>query len=160
MTLHLAAVDATGLHDLRRRVLRNNDPAAEVSDVRDTEPAALHLAGFLDDVLVACGSVYPSTSPLHPELATWQLRYLAVDQRYQSQGHGAVVLTALCDAVLERGAREIWANGRDTALAFYRREGWHLVTGSEHLSPSTGLPHTVIWKSLDEKQSSVDKLGV
>ena len=153
MTLHLRAVDATVLHDLRRRVLRNNDPAAEVSDVRDTESAALHLAGFLDEVLIACGSVYPSTSPLHPALPTWQLRYLAVEQVHQSLGYGAMVLTALCDAVRERGAREIWANGRDTALAFYRREGWELIPNSEHLSPSTGLPHTIIWKSLDEEHS-------
>jgi len=149
VTWHLRPVEATALHDLRRRVLRNNDPAAEVSDVRDVEPDALHLAGFVDDVLIACGSVYPSVSPVHPEVPTWQLRYLAVDQAHQNRGYGAEVLNALCAAVVSRGAREIWANGRDTALPFYRREGWQLVPGSEHLSPSTGLPHTVIWKSLD-----------
>ena len=148
MSMTILAVDATLLHDLRRRVLRSNDPSAEVSDVRDDEPAALHLAGFLDEMLVACGSVYPSTSPLHPEVVTWQLRYLAVDEAHQCRGFGANVLDALCCAIVERGATEIWANGRDTALAFYRREGWQLIEGSEHLSPSTGLPHTIIWKSL------------
>ena len=86
MSMTIRAVDATVLHDLRRRVLRSNDPSAEVSDVRDDEPAALHLAGFLDEMLVACGSVYPSTSPLHPEVVTWQLRYLAVDEALQRRG--------------------------------------------------------------------------
>ena len=40
------------------------------------------------------------------------------------------------------------ANGRDTALGFYRAAGWTTVEGSEFLSDETGIPHTVIYKSL------------
>ncbi|HEY5092361.1 MAG TPA: hypothetical protein VII60_03770, partial [Acidimicrobiales bacterium] len=48
------------------------------------------------------------------------------------------------------GAEQIWANGRDTALGFYQNVGWLSVDGSEHLSPETQLPHTVIFKRLNE----------
>jgi len=148
MTFRVALVAPEELHDLRRRVLRGNSPTADVGDSRDHEEEAMHLGGFLDDRLVCCASVYPSTSPLHPELPTYQLRYVATDFDVQGQGWGAQLMDALEDLVRERGAVEIWANGRDTALGFYRRLEWQTIPGSEHLSPYTGLPHTVIWKSL------------
>ena len=37
----------------------------------------------------------------------------------------------------------------DSALGFYRSTGWTLVEGSEHLSPETLLPHTIIVLRLD-----------
>jgi GNAT superfamily N-acetyltransferase len=150
MTLRCALVEPEALHDLRRRVLRNNDPAADVGDPRDHEAQACHLGGFIGDRLVCCASVYPSTSPLHPDVPTYQLRYVATDFDAQGQGYGAQLMAALEDLVRERGALELWANGRDTALGFYQRLQWHLIPGSEHLSPYTNLPHTVIWKSLHE----------
>ena len=148
MTFRVALVAPEELHDLRRRVLRGNSPSADVGDPRDHEAEAMHLAGFLDDRLVCCASVYPSTSPLHPDLATYQLRYVATDVDVQGQGWGAALMAALEDLVRDQGAVELWANGRDTALGFYRRLGWEGIPGSEHLSPYTNLPHTVIWKTL------------
>ncbi len=149
MTLSIRAVAPEALYDLRRLVLRENDPAVDVSDPRDHDGDARHFAGFLDDQLVVCGSIYASVSPLHETVPAHQLRYLATHFDVQGLGYGAALLDRLEQAAWHDGAREIWANGRDTALAFYRRQGWQLVPGSEHLSPYTGLPHTVIWKSLN-----------
>lgn len=141
-------VESTELHELRRRILRNNDPSVDVGDPRDAEVTAEHYAGILDDVIVVCASVYPSESPIHPELTTYQLRYMATDFSVQGQGLGGQVLNSICISLAKRGVREVWANGRDTALGFYKKLGWELVPGSEHLSPYTQLPHTVIYKSL------------
>jgi GNAT superfamily N-acetyltransferase len=141
-------VASTDLHELRRRVLRNNDPAIDVGDPRDEEESAEHFAGVIDGSIVVCASVYPSSSPIHPELNTYQLRYMATDFVVQGQGLGAQVLTFICDSLQSRGVQEVWANGRDSALGFYKKLGWQLVEGSEHLSPYTQLPHTVIFKSL------------
>jgi len=141
-------VVSTELHDLRRRVLRNNDSAVDVGDPRDEHEGAEHYAGVANGQVVVCASVYPSTSPIHPELVTYQLRYMATDFSVQGQGLGAQVLTAICGSLRARGVQEVWANGRDSALGFYQRLGWQLVEGSEHLSPYTQLPHTVIFNSL------------
>jgi len=153
VTFHVDLVTPEELYDLRRRVLRGNSPTADVGDPNDHHDEALHVAGTLDGRAVCCASVYPSTSPLHPELPTYQLRYVATDFDVQGQGWGAKLMAALEDLVRERGVVELWANGRDTALGFYRRLGWHTIPGSEHLSPYTGLPHTVIWKSLTTPSS-------
>ena len=129
-------------------MLRGNDPNTTVADPRDDEVTSLHFGGFLDDALVVSASFFPSTSPTRAELECYQLRYMATDFDHQGHGYGAMVLARAEDQLRERGAEQVWANARDTALGFYRATGWTLVEGSEHLSPETQLPHTVIVKAL------------
>ncbi len=85
---------------------------------------------------------------MNPTLRTYQLRYMATDFDVQGRGYGAIVLAVAEDELRALGAQQLWANGRDSALGFYERVGWLKVEGSEHLSPETQLPHTVIFKSL------------
>lgn len=139
---------STALHELRRRVLRSNNPDISVADERDEEETSLHVAGFLGDRLVVSASFYPSTSPVNPNLVTYQLRYMATDFDVQGMGLGAKVIEFAEFELRARGVQQVWANGRDTALGFYRATGWKIVEGSEHLSPETQLPHTVIYKIL------------
>ncbi len=136
------------LHDVRRRVLRGADPAAVVDDPRDDDETAIHVAGLIGDRVVVTASYYPSPSPVHPECVAYQLRYMATDFDVQGRGYGAAVAEMGEAELRARGVEELWANGRDTALGFYRATGWSTVPGSEHLSPHTGLPHTVIVKDL------------
>lgn len=136
------------LHELRRRVLRSDNPDVSVADPRDEESTSLHFGGFLGDRLVVSASFYPSPPPVNPELVTYQLRYMATDFDVQGMGYGARVLEVADATLRSLGAQQIWANGRDTALGFYRATGWKTVEGSEHLSAETRLPHTVIYKIL------------
>lgn len=144
----IRSVAATNLHDLRRLVLRGGDPEANVTDARDDEASAVHLAGVLDERVVASASFYPTPSPEHPGLSAYQLRYVATEESLRGRGYGARVLASGEGELRAHGARVVWANARDRALAFYRREGWTVVEGSEHLSRETQLPHTRIFKEL------------
>jgi GNAT superfamily N-acetyltransferase len=144
-------VDPRRLHDLRRRVLRGGDPDATVADSRDDESTALHFAGILDDRVVVSASFYPSTSPVDESLVTYQLRYMATDFDVQGQGYGATVMAFAEQELRAEGAEQLWANGRDTALGFYRSERWEVVEGSGHLSSETRLAHHVIFKRLAGK---------
>ncbi len=146
--LRVKAVAASALHDLRRRVLRNNDPAAPVADRRDDESTARHFGGYLGDRLVVSGSFYPSSFEENSEYVTHQLRYLAVDADLQGRGFGRILMRAAETRLCSEGVEQLWANGRDSALGFYDSTGWRRVPGSEHLSPETQLPHTVIYKVL------------
>jgi len=139
-------VDAPVLYELRRRVLRGNDPNKTVEDPRDGEETSLHFGGFLGDRLVVSASFFPSTAPTNAHLSTYQLRYMATDFDAQGSGYGALVLAAAEDALRAMGVQQVWANARDTALGFYRSTGWTVLEGTEHLSPETNLPHTVIVK--------------
>ncbi|MFZ1062352.1 MAG: GNAT family N-acetyltransferase [Acidimicrobiales bacterium] len=141
-------VDALELHELRRRVLRSNDPATSVADPRDDEPTSRHYAGVVGGRLVVSASFYPSVSPRGDDTVTYQLRYMATDFDVQGLGYGSRVLQVAEDDLRSLGVQQLWANGRDTALGFYRRTGWSTLEASEHLSPETQLPHTVIFKGL------------
>lgn len=141
-------VDPEQLHDLRRRVLRSGIENAVVADTRDHDSDALHYAGLINDQVVVSASFYPSPAPVNESLMSYQLRYMAVDFDVQGMGFGKEVLDYAEAELRRRGARQMWANGRDTALGFYQATGWQFVPGSEHLSKETGLPHTVIYKVL------------
>lgn len=129
-------------------MLRNDDAALYHSDSRDEETTSIHYGGYLGDRLIVSASFFPSSPPMNASLVTYQLRYMATDFDVQGQGYGALVLAFAEHDLRTLGAQQLWANGRDTALGFYRSVGWLSVERSEHLSPETLLPHTVIFKRL------------
>jgi GNAT superfamily N-acetyltransferase len=147
-TFLVKRVTADQLHELRRRVLRNDDAALYHPDLRDEDETAFHYGGFLGPRLVVSASFFPSAPPMDSSLLTYQLRYMATDFDVQGRGYGSQVLAFAEDDLRALGVEQIWANGRDTALGFYDSVGWQRVEGSEHLSAETQLPHTVIFKLL------------
>lgn len=147
----VSIVPPVRLYELRRRVLRGDDPNKSVVDPRDEDEASLHVAGLLDGRLGVSASFFPSTPPIRQDLVTYQLRYMATDFDLQGNGYGAVVLEAASEMLRARGAQQLWANARDTALGFYLATGWSVLEGSEHLSPETQLPHKVIVKLLGDE---------
>ncbi len=146
--LRVAKVDAWSLHDLRRRVLRANNPNSDVSFDDDDEPTSRHFVGLLDERIVASASFFLVPAPIRPELVSYQLRSMAVDFDVQGQGFGALVLETAEDDLRVLGAQQLWANARDVALGFYLATGWTVIEGSENVSPLSNLPHTHIVKLL------------
>jgi GNAT superfamily N-acetyltransferase len=151
--LAVAEVPVEDLYAIRRRVLRGDDPSKKVADDRDHDDTALHLATYLGDRMVAGGSFYSSSGPVNAELVTYQLRYLATEVDVQRSGAGGLLLRAAESRLASRGAEQLWANGRDSALDFYEKVGWSCVPGSEHLSAETQLPHTVIYKVIRRRDA-------
>jgi GNAT superfamily N-acetyltransferase len=148
--LRVERVDASALHELRSRVLRGSDPTKPVHE-RDDEEATLHVGGFDGDRVVVSASFYLTPAPVHEELVSYQLRFMATDFDVQGRGYGAKVLAFAFEALRAKGAQQVWAHARDTALGFYVATGWRVVEGSEHVSAESHLPHTTIVKSLIER---------
>ena len=61
--LRVERVSADQLHDLRRRVLRDDDPAIYHPDPRDDDATSLHYGGFVGPRLVVSASFFPSSPP-------------------------------------------------------------------------------------------------
>ena len=128
-------------HELRRRVLRGDDPTATVVFDADDDPRTVHL-GIRDRSgrLVAVSTWLPRPSPVDPLPTDRQLRGMAVDDGLRGSGIGAVLLTAGVQRAFDDGATAVWANARDTALTFYGRHGFTVV-GDGFVDPTTGVPH-------------------
>lgn len=74
-----------------------------------------------------------------------QIRFMAVDTEYQRKGMGVRLLKALEQKAAQLGARQIVLNSRETALGFYKKQGYQSV--------GPGWRHT-IWQHIsceDEK---------
>ena len=142
----MVEVDARATHDLRRRVLRDHLPGSPVEFPDDALAATVHLGVEDDDgALVAAATMFPEPTPHRPGASAVRLRGMAVDPSLHGQGVGTLLLEGLVERCRRDGHQVLWANGRDSALGFYRRHGWEVVgDGFE----SIGLPHHVVLRDL------------
>lgn len=159
--LQVRPVDASALLELRRQVLRDGDQSARVSDRRDDVEGTLHLGGYLGPQLVCAVTLYREPPPFTSTRRSVQLRWMAVHGAFQRQGVGGAALAHAERLLASDGVEMIWANARDTALGFYRSQGWTVIEGSGYVAPPPLLlAHTTIYKELpglpaaDEDQPS------
>ena len=140
--VRVVELEAEATHDLRRRVLRAHLPEAGVAYPEDGLEAVLHVGvEDGDGRLVAAGTMFPEPTTHRPGARAARLRGMAVEPDVQGRGVGARLLAALVERARADGYEVVWANGRDSALGFYRRHGWQVVgDGFE----SIGLPHHVV----------------
>ena len=146
MSVSVEQVPVEVTYGLRRLVLRDGRPDADVRFAEDAVDGSFHLAAFDDEVgdVVGVVTLLPEASPHRPSAATpWRLRGMAVHPSRQGQGVGSRLLAAAYDRLRARGADALWANGRDTALGFYERHGW-TVLDAAFVTDDTGLPHHVV----------------
>ena len=157
--LEVHLVDASTLLDLRRQVLRSGDPAARVDDARDGDEGTIHLGGYLGPQLVCAVTFYRVPPPFTSSLTSAQLRWMAVHPAFQRQGVGRTALAHAETLLASEDTELVWANARDTALPFYRAQGWTVIEGSGYIAPPPLLlAHTTIFKELRTPSSGTESL--
>jgi len=76
-----------------------------------------------------------------------QVRFMAVDAPYQRRGAGKYILLALEQKAAEHGALQVVLNARETALGFYRKQGYS-PAGPAHMLFNS-IPHVAMIKKLE-----------
>ena len=129
---------------LRMAVLRDGTPSRDPRYAEDDHDTTLHLvARDADGVIVATSSWLPRPFPPEPDTPAVQLRGMAVDKTLQSRGVGASLLAAGIERARSIGAVNVWARARDSALAFYERNGMTVV-GDAFTDEATGMSHHLV----------------
>lgn len=128
----IAEITAAETLDLRSRVLR--DGADHNGFPEDDLPGTFHIGARDGEAIVGVATFVPRGEGF------WQLRGMAVEPAYQGRGVGATILEFSVATLRQRGARRVWANGRDTALGFYQRAGWTVVGEGYVLPVHEGRP--------------------
>lgn len=141
--LRIDEVDVVATHGLRRLVLRDAEPDADVNYPEDQLPGAFHLAAR-DGAgeVVGVSTWAPSATVRRPGAVAWRLRGMATAPAVQGRGVGAAMLEAAVTRLRAAGVDVVWADGRDTALGFYQRHGWQ-VEGDGYVT-GPGLPHHTV----------------
>jgi len=129
---------------LRMSVLRDGTPSQDPRYVEDDHESTVHLV-MRDGAgtIVATSTWLPRPFPVDPGAPGVQLRGMAVDKTLQSRGVGVILLAAGIERARSLGARNVWARARDSALAFYERNGMTVV-GDAFLDDATGMSHHLV----------------
>jgi len=114
-------------YELRWRVLRMPWGQPSGSERDELDAAATHVAGF-DEVkrLVCVGRLHAV------ETGVGQVRYMAVEESLRGLGLGQAVLDELERLAKRQGISVIVLDARESAVGFYRRNGYEAV-GEGHV---------------------------
>jgi len=136
ITINIVRVAFDQIVDLRYDVLRAGLPRSAAYFPGDDHPQTVHLAAKDGEKIVGCATILLNEWNGQPAC---QLRGMAVDPAYQSHGVGKEILGDIERVAREAGVKIVWANARVPASAFYRKNGWEIV--SEEFEIPTAGPH-------------------
>ncbi|MFM8415610.1 MAG: GNAT family N-acetyltransferase [Planctomycetota bacterium] len=130
-------VDVEEILPLRHRILRPGRPFETAHFDGDQDVATRHYAATSAAGPVVCLSLMPSTWEGRP---AWQLRGMATDFGLQGTGLGRRLLeAAVADTRHDDPDRIFWCNARVSAVGFYEKLGWRVV--SDPFDVPTVGPH-------------------
>lgn len=144
----VVSVPVETIRPLRREVLRAGMANQSVEFDGDDDPDTFHLAAFDTSGRVLATSTWLRRD--HPQSTgprTYQLRGMATAVDQQSRGLGARLIDEGLIRLRDREIDVVWANARDAALDFYRRQNFDVI-GNGFIESVTGLPHHVVMRSV------------
>lgn len=99
---------------------------------------SFHIIGLYNKFIIASGRVHFNNDD------EAQIRYMAVDKAFRTQGIGKEVLKILEEYIKKNNAKKIILNARNDVIGFYKNSNYLKV--EEYLGPDTGIPHTKMEK--------------
>ena len=107
-------------YDLRYRVLRKPWNGEKQSGRGEGEDSAIHLSAWDGSKIVGAGRL----NFLSPEEV--QIKGMAVEGDFAGRGVGSLMLRGLEERAARSGARRVLLHARETALEFYRKNGYEM----------------------------------
>ena len=125
--------------DLRWRILRApwNQPKGSEVDEIEAKAFPIMVCEF-DGFPIGVGRVHFNSED------EAQIRSMAVEKEWRGKGIGAMVLKALEEIAIEKGAKKIILHARDNAVKFYEVNGYRIVKQSHTLF--NVIPHYLMEK--------------
>ncbi len=146
MTIEIRPISSQETHPLRLRILRNNNPEANLNYPGDDDPETFHLGAIHNGTVVGIASIYLQPMASRPDKRGWRLRGMATAESHRRTGLGKALLEGCFDHIRQHNGDLIWCNGRTSAFAFYEPMGFE-TEGEEFDMPNIG-PHYIMWRSL------------
>jgi GNAT superfamily N-acetyltransferase len=132
----IARVPLALILPLRLAVLRPGMAAEAACFEGDAAATTLHLAASAGAQVVGCASLMLNAFAGEP---AWQLRGMATAPAWRGTGLGRRLLAHAEALLRDHPVRLRWCNARTSAIGFYEKQGWTVVS-EEFDIPSAG-PH-------------------
>lgn len=116
---------------LRNKVLRKHLSLEQCRLA--TDAAGFHLGYFLEDQLVSIATFFEEDYPEMGE-GGYRLRGMATEPEQVGKGYGSAVIKFAIDELKKRGAAYIWCNARSSALGFYRKLNFQILSEEYEVS--------------------------
>jgi N-acetylglutamate synthase-like GNAT family acetyltransferase len=109
------------IFDLRVEILRKpwNQPAETATDISEPKSINAYIANEEGDA-IACGRLQEN------EHKTGQIRFMAVNNKYQGKGLGRMIVNDLEETGRGLGLRKIELQARENAVEFYKSCGYSI----------------------------------
>ena len=121
--LHIKLVEAEDIRPLRHKMLRQGKKFSTTSYNRDNEEHTFHLAAFLEEEIVSCGTFYPEKTDRIYSKNSYRLRGMATDTKYSRNGFGMEIMSKAFIILKNNNCDLLWCNARLVALSFYHAVG-------------------------------------
>lgn len=129
---------------IRHKVLKIGQPVDACYFEGDLEEGTKHFGAFVDNKLIGCATMMlkkTANFKVHP---VYRLSGLSVLQENQKQHVGKKLLKFAEDNISKKGSVMIWCFARETALKFYKKNGYQLNI-PEVVIPNIGA-HKIMFK--------------
>jgi ribosomal protein S18 acetylase RimI-like enzyme len=110
---------------LRWRIMRQPWNMPRGSEKDDLEEESIHVAAFKLGEIIGCGRAHFTSKDQA------QIRWMAVDERFQKQGIGSKLLIELEKKIFQNGAKEIILKAREKAVNLYKKQGYEIFKEGE-----------------------------
>ncbi len=129
---------------LRSEILRNGRPFSECKFPTDQIAGIFHLGFYLKEEIVSIASFFPNNYK-NNKVSGYQLRGMATDQAHLGMGYGKQIIKFAVEYIKNTNAQYIWCNARTSAIEFYQRIGFELIS-AEFEIPDVGPHYEMILK--------------
>ncbi|QQS35206.1 MAG: GNAT family N-acetyltransferase [Ignavibacteriales bacterium] len=126
-------------YDLRWRMLRapwNQPRGSEKDPIEDI--AYPIMVCEVDGIPIGVGRVHFNSDD------EAQIRSMAVEPEWQKKGIGSIIINELEKIAIDKGAKYVVLNARDTAIPFYEKHGYRLIEKTITLFGT--IPHHIMRK--------------
>ncbi len=131
---------------IRHPVLRAGKSITSCHFDGDEFKTTTHFGYFIDDKLVGVASVFENKSIFFDDEHSYQIRGMAILEKYQNRGLGRILMR-YCEKYVQNDSEKlIWFNARINAVKFYEKLGYSII--GNVLEIKEAGTHLVMYKQL------------
>lgn len=118
MIIQLSSSQTT--YEVRHPVLRKGKPVESCRFENDDHPESIHLCAKKKDIIIGVLSALPNNCPDFPLKKSYQLRGIAINNKFQRMGIGSLLVQKVEQQIrLNKSIEYIWLDARVNTKNFY-----------------------------------------